>query len=122
MYFRPKRRKNGHRKSETKSHRRIDIAARRRRENIQWNEILRGILNGKLKIIKNRTREFESEPDARNFHDVKEKSRRGECHTVKYRVRIIRFNEVSIKLEKNIHQPTIIVPLFVHTNIYTYVY
>ena len=44
----------------------------------------------------------------------------GECHTVKYRVRIIRFNEVPIKLKKNIHQQTTIVPFF-NTYLYTYV-
>ena len=31
---------------------------------IQWNEILRDILNGKLKIIQNRTRKFESESES----------------------------------------------------------
>ena len=44
------------------------------------------------------------------------------CHTVKYRVRIIRFIEVPIKLKKDIYQQTIIVPLFVYTYLYTYVY
>ena len=37
------------------------------------------------------------------------------CYTVKYRVRIIRFNEMPIKLQKNIYQQTKIVQLFVHT-------
>ena len=31
---------------------------------IQWNEILRDILNGKLKIIQNRTRKSESESES----------------------------------------------------------
>ena len=67
-------------------------------------------------------REMSPMPGSCNFHDAKEKPRRGECHTVKYRVRIIRFNEVPIKLKKNIYQQTIIVSLFVYTYLYTYVY
>ena len=44
------------------------------------------------------------------------------CYTVIYRVRIIRFNEVPIKLKMNIYQQTIIVPLSVYTYLYTYVH
>ena len=34
------------------------------RKHLQWNEILRDILNGKLKIIQNRTRKLESESES----------------------------------------------------------
>ena len=34
------------------------------RKHIQWNEILRDILNGKLKIIQNRTRQSDTESES----------------------------------------------------------
>ena len=62
MYFRPKKKKGwapqiGDKITPKNRHclRVVD------RKYIQWNEILRDILNGKLKIIQNRTRKSESE-------------------------------------------------------------
>ena len=64
MLFRPTRRKKWHRKSETKLHLRTDTVSGVDGKYIQWNEILRDILVGKLKIFQNRTRKYESESES----------------------------------------------------------
>ena len=57
------RRRNGIRKSGTRSHQKSTLPPRPGKYN-QWNEILRDILNGILKRIQNRTRKSESESES----------------------------------------------------------